>query len=45
MQKTVLLALLMTAAVIAATSVETGPTERVTPPWQHLWCCDAGLGQ
>jgi hypothetical protein len=37
MQKAVLLTLLVTAAAMAATSVETGPTERVIPAWQHLW--------
>lgn len=37
MQKTLVLTLLLTAAVLAASTVETGPTERVIPPWQHLW--------
>jgi hypothetical protein len=37
MQKTVFLTLLLTAAVLAASSVETGPTEQQVPPWQHLW--------
>ena len=37
MQKTLILTLVLTAAVLAASSVETGPTERVIPPWQHLW--------
>lgn len=35
MQKAVFLTLLLTAAVLAAGSVETGPTERVVPSWQH----------
>jgi len=37
MQKIVFLTLLLTAAVLAASSVETGPTEQQVPPWQHLW--------
>jgi len=37
MQKAVFLTLLLTAAVLAASSVETGPTEQQVPPWQHLW--------
>jgi len=37
MQKAVFLTLLLTAAAIAASSVETGPTEQQVPPWQHLW--------
>ncbi len=37
MQKRLILTLLLTAAVLAASSVETGPTERQVPPWQHLW--------
>ncbi|MBN2464727.1 hypothetical protein JXD38_03770, partial [candidate division WOR-3 bacterium] len=36
MQKLVLVTLLLAGAVLAASSVETGPTERVVPPWQHL---------
>jgi len=37
MQKILVLTLLLTAAAIAASSVETGPTEQQVPPWQHLW--------
>ncbi|MBM3332727.1 hypothetical protein FJY68_12925 [candidate division WOR-3 bacterium] len=37
MQKAVFLSLLLTAAVMAASSAETGPTERLIPAWQHLW--------
>ncbi len=37
MQKILVLTLLLTAAVLAASSVETGPTEQQVPPWQHLW--------
>ena len=37
MQKRFILTLLLTAAVLAASSVETGPTEQQVPPWQHLW--------
>ena len=37
MQKIVFLTLLLTAAVLATSSVETGRTERVVPSWQHLW--------
>jgi hypothetical protein len=37
MRKRLILTLLLTAAVLAASSVETGPTERQVPPWQHLW--------
>jgi hypothetical protein len=37
MQKKLMLALLLSAAVLAAGSVETGPLERQVPPWQHLW--------
>jgi len=37
MQKILVILLLLTAAVLAASTVETGPTERVVPPWQSLW--------
>jgi hypothetical protein len=37
MQKRLVLTLLLSAAVLAAGSVETGPLERQVPPWQHLW--------
>ncbi len=37
MQKLLVLTLLLTAAVLAASSVETGPTEQQVPPWQPLW--------
>jgi hypothetical protein len=38
MQKILVLTLLLTAAAaLAASTIETGPTERQVPPWQHLW--------
>jgi hypothetical protein len=37
MRRAVFLTLLLTAAVLAAGSVQTGPTERVIPTWQHVW--------
>jgi hypothetical protein len=37
MQKILVLTLLLTAAVLAASTIETGPTERQVPSWQHLW--------
>lgn len=37
MQKRLVFTLLLAAAVLTAGSVETGPTERIVPPWQHLW--------
>jgi hypothetical protein len=37
MQKAVLITLLLCAAVMALSLVETGPTERVIPPWQDVW--------
>ena len=37
MQKRLVLVLLLSAAVLAASSVETGLLERPVPPWQHLW--------
>jgi hypothetical protein len=38
MQKSfVLMLLLLTAALLTASTVETGPTGRVVPPWQSLW--------
>jgi hypothetical protein len=37
MQKRLILTLLLTAAVLAASEIGTGPLEPQVPPWQHLW--------
>ena len=37
MQKNLVLMLVLTAALLTASTVETGPTERQVPAWQHLW--------
>jgi hypothetical protein len=37
MQKNFVLMLLLTAALLTASTIETGPLEPQIPPWQHLW--------
>jgi hypothetical protein len=37
MQKNFVLMLLLTATLLTASTIETGPLEPQVPPWQHLW--------